>query len=423
MECMTNKIDSIRAFFRANSASKYFVAASGGIDSMVLIHLMISEKLPVHILHVNYNLRGNESIEDAQFLTEFCLRFNIPISVKNIYLKEKLYSEGGNLQNEARKERYLFFQEMQSSTINSKVVIAHHLNDQIETFWLQLLRGSGISGLAGMKSVNGIYLRPLLNITKDEIKEYATFHSIQWREDKSNSKNDYLRNRFRNEIIPFLLDKQNTINDSVLILQKAFQDELKNDEAIIEILKSKIITSQRIEISDIQQLTANQCIELFKKISIPTYLFKKIEKFIKAQKGSKLVWNKGKNKLINEGNFISIYIENQVENNEIPKLIISKIDSLPSKFNKTDLYFDIDKIEGEIQIRKWEIGDRIYPIGLRGSKLISDIITDAKIPNIQRKEQFVIIDNSKILACAGLCIDSRAIASENSKQIICVSII
>lgn len=420
---MTNKIDSFRAFFKTNTASKYFVAASGGLDSMVLIRLMIAENLPIHVLHVNYNLRGKESIEDAQFLTEFCSNTNIPITINNIHLKEKLNTEGGNLQNEARKARYQFFQEMQSSTKNSKVVIAHHLNDQIETFWLQLIRGSGMSGLAGMKAINGIYLRPMLDFTKSEIEEYAITNSIQWREDKSNSKNDYLRNRFRNEIIPFLQEKQDTLNDSILILQKVFRAEIKNDEEILENLKSKITTSLRIEIQDIQQLTASQCIELFKKLSIPIYIYKEIDKFINSQKGSKLVWNNGNSKLINEGNYFSIYRENEAENKEIPKLKISKIDSIPSKFNKTDLYFDMVKIEGEIQIRKWEIGDRIYPIGLRGSKLISDVITDAKIPNIQRKEQFVIIDNSKILACVGLCIDSRAIASEKTKEIICVSII
>ncbi len=416
MECMINKIDLFRKFFQINKASKYFVAASGGLDSMVLIHLMISEKLPIHLLHVNYNLRGNDSFLDAELISNFCKNNSIPLTTKNVELKLHLEKNGGNLQNEARKVRYSFFNEIQSKTKDSKVVIAHHQDDQIETFWIQLLRDAGISGLAGMKEVNEIFLRPLLHFTKYELKSYAQLHSIKWREDASNSKNDYLRNRLRNEIIPSLSSKIPTLNNSILCLQQIFQSQISDDDEMLEILKRKIQNEQKIDFEDLRRLNSIQTIELFKKLSVPIFVYKELNKLIEAQKGAKILWNNNQNCLIKEVDYLSLSI-NKKELNEMPQLIITITDSLPSTFNKSTYYFDAQNVKGKIQVRFWQKGDRLQPIGLNGSKLVSDILTDAKVANNERNEQFVLFDEEKILACHGHSIDKRALATKQSISI------
>ena len=419
---MSRKHSLIKDFFEVNPAPLYFIAASGGLDSMVLIHLMLQEKLTIHVLHVNYNLRGNDSLLDAQLITDFCKKNTIPLTTKNVDLNLHLEKNGGNLQNEARKVRYSFFIEMQSKTKDSKVVIAHHQDDQIETFWIQLLRDAGISGLAGMKALNSIFLRPLLHYRKNDLLEFAQKQGIEWREDKSNSKNDYLRNRLRNEVIPFLKQEIPSINESILYLQNIFQSQILEDEELLENLKIKIQKQHQIQFSEINKLTSFQQIELFKKLSIPNFVMKEWDKLKIAQKGAKISWNEGRCMLIKEKDYFEYILESSSNKALLPKIEISNVTQLPPSFNKNTYYFDKNKILGEINIRKWEIGDRIHPIGLKGSKLISDVITDAKIPNVIRNQQFLLVDDEKILACIGLCVDKRAIASEESNEIIKVSI-
>ena len=217
---MNKIVEHFKSFFTTYPADLYLIAVSGGVDSMLLVELMFQEKLPIHVLHVNYHLRGIESEEDELLVRNYCKSNNIPITIKSIYLKEKLEADGGNLQNEARKVRYDFFQKELNKVPKSNLVLAHHLNDQMETFFLQLLRNSGIAGLSGMKPVNNKFLRPLLICKKEEIYALAFERKISWREDKSNSKNDYSRNRLRNEIIPFLSGEITSLEKSILLLQE-----------------------------------------------------------------------------------------------------------------------------------------------------------------------------------------------------------
>jgi tRNA(Ile)-lysidine synthase len=256
----------------------------------------------------------------------------------------------------------------------------------------------------------------LLHFTKHELKSYAQLHSIKWREDASNSKNDYLRNRLRNEIIPCLSSKIPTLNNSILCLQQIFQSQISDDDEMLEILKRKIQNEQKIDFEDLRRLNSIQTIELFKKLSVPIFVYKELNKLIEAQKGAKILWNNNQNCLIKEVNYLSLSI-NKKELNEMPQLIITITDSLPSTFNKSTYYFDAQNVKGKIQVRFWQKGDRLQPIGLNGSKLVSDILTDAKVANNERNEQFVLFDEEKILACHGHSIDKRALATKQSISI------
>jgi tRNA(Ile)-lysidine synthase len=165
-----------------------------------------------------------------------------------------------------------------------------------------------------------------------------------------------------------------------------------------------------------------EIVELFRSLSIPLNQIQPCLSLFKSQKGSKIKWKSS------VGNFIEIIREEKGfsflkkdEKIAIPKLEVKQVDQLPHKFDKRIYYFDPKKIDGQLKVRIWKKGDRIYPIGMNGSKLISDIIKDAKIPNAERYRQTVIFDESKILACVGLCVDRRAIAS-NKSSIIQVSL-
>jgi tRNA(Ile)-lysidine synthase len=407
--------DEFKSVVNSIKAECYCIASSGGVDSMVLLFLAQKFKLPLRVLHVNYNLRDEESTEDALFLKDYCSKNKIPISTLEIYLKEQLKEQGGNLQNEARKIRYDFFQSELKKVEHSKLLVAHHKDDQIETFWLQLYRGSGLKGMGGMTKESGEIIRPFLNIGKQELSDYALSNGINWREDKSNSYLDYQRNLWRNKYIPFLTSVIPSINDSVLILQSIFQENLIEIRSKIFEVKNKINKHNYIDINELLNFEITEIIELFRSLSIPVNQVEAALKLFDSQKGCKIKWK------YSNGNFHEIIREEKgfsftrIEQQfNIPNLIVKPVKSLPLIFDKSTFYFNLKKIKGELIIRPWKKGDRIFPIGMKGSKLISDIITDAKIPNSKRRNQLVICDEEKILACIGLCIDRRAIATNSS---------
>jgi tRNA(Ile)-lysidine synthase len=399
-----------------------FVAVSAGVDSTLLLELA-SSYFKVIALHVNYKLRGVESDLDQLFLEEFCLKKRIPIQIKVHDLKTELQLKSNNLQNRAREIRYEFFRENLSNNENSVLFLGHHADDQIETFFMNYFRNSGIAGLSGMKQQNGNFFRPFLAFSKKEITEFAEEKKLVWREDKSNVKNDYLRNRFRNEIIPDLENQIPDLKRSVLILMYVLQENqiaLEQDLAIF-IENTKI--NRNVSVIEFSSWGDERWIELIRQLGLSTGFLHEFKKLLKSRKGAKLNFpeNEVIKSVIREKDSL-YFVFSEGKNDNVPVLISSMVSELPDEFSKKTLYLDDSKIDGKLIIRKWRTGDRIYPIGMVGSKLISDILTDAKVPHIERNNQWVLCDNSKIISCIGFCIDRRVIAKKDSKKIRCIEI-
>ncbi|MEN9972853.1 MAG: hypothetical protein RIS20_1200 [Bacteroidota bacterium] len=421
---MLNKFQTyIQSFVEKHPASQYFLAVSGGHDSMLLLDLCRSISLPITILHVNFQLRGEESDGDQAFVENYCQLHSIPIHIHRVDLKEKLQS-GGNLQHLARKERYDFFESHLNQTVDSLLMVAQHQDDQIETFWLQLFRGSGLSGLQGMLEKNGRILRPLLPYSRKELLEFSNELNLDWREDSSNESTKYLRNLFRLKLIPALEQEITTLRDSVQIIQRVFQSNLKDNQAEIEGLADFIRKKQTITLDKIIQVADFKIVEVFKKLSIPAVFAKKIPEFIQGEVGKRLSWK------VTDGPFQGIVKERDslrfVSTNPIsiaaPTFQANFVSVLPTEFDKNVLFLDQSNIVGELYVRPWIKGDRMQPIGLTGSKLISDILKDDRVPNSEKSARFVLCDSEKIISCIGHRIDRRSIAHKESKLIIRVEI-
>jgi tRNA(Ile)-lysidine synthase len=411
-------------FFKKQSAPLYLVAVSGGLDSMCLLWNLNSLNLPLHVLHVNYNLRGTESIEDANLVQDYCKKIGVPLTIHAVNFKEFLKKNGGNLQQEARNTRYAFFNEISEKYPKSKVVLAHHFDDQMETFWLQLFRQAGMSGLSGMKAVNDRYLRPFLSLRKEELKTLAKTNKIPWREDISNAKNDYSRNRWRNEYLPFLNAKIPTLSASVNLIQDIFQKHLETDKIQNDKWRKKILKTSKFTLNEINQIPIYQLVEIFKLLEIPLYNLPAILALVNSQKGSKRSWTSLSgpyNSVIREDNSL-VFLNTNTKKFKLPSIEICEVIEVPKNFNKNTFYLNPEKISGKISLRKWEIGDRIHAIGLKGSKLISDVLTSAKVPNLEREQQLVLVDEEKIIACPGFCIDRRAVSKTGDQEIIQVKI-
>lgn len=410
---MNNIEQHISNFIGKNTQQHYFVACSGGVDSMVLLTIFHQLKLNVSALHVNYQLRGNDSEMDQQLIEEFCKQKNIPCHIKQIDLQKQLNEHGGNLQDEARKVRYSFFETFKANSDN-KIVLGHHADDQVETFFLNLARNSGIMGLACMLPENQDYIRPLLEISKIDIVKYAHSNKIVWREDISNQSNKYSRNKLRNVILPDLKNHIPSLSESVMLMTTIFQESQLEISIQLKPIAEKVKLSHVLAFDEFDLLDEFEKIELLRQLEIPLSLITEVIKLRTAIKGKKLVvTNNSIQEIIHEGAFF--YFNKAIEKTTLPILQIEQVNSLPNEFSKDILFLDSMKLKGELKIRHWEIGDRMKPIGLKGSKLISDILKDAKIPNHLRPKQFVVHDDEKIVWCVGLCVGREAAVTSNSE--------
>ena len=399
------------------------VACSGGLDSTVLLYVLHKLQFDVQCIHVNYHLRGDDSDKDAAFVQAFCEEKKIPVEVRSEPISERL-ENGGNLQQIAREIRYDWFSEILSKTSESHIFLAHHQNDQVETFFLNLARKSGVMGLACMPEERDRIVRPLLHFSKDELKEYAVSENITWREDVSNSSNKYRRNLLRNEILPFLEKEIPSINESVLLLIAHFQQKQRELEEKVTPIVEEVKETKAISIDSINALDDFELVEFMRQFGQPHQKATELRSICQAQKGKKVDFISGSTQffqsIVKEDKMVSFIPLNQQKPNF--NLTIEQVNELPSTFSKNEIYLDAQKITGELKLREWKMGDRMHPIGMKGSKLISEIIADARITADAKSDILVLHDDEHIHWCMGLKIGKKAIATVDSKKKVKVSV-
>lgn len=396
-----------------------YVSVSGGVDSIFLLDLFHKNAFSVNAIHINYNLRGKESNDDAAFVKSFCETRNIPLVIKNVDLNKDLIG-GGNLQEKARNIRYAWYQEILAENPNNRVALAHHLDDQVETFYLNLARKSGVMGLSCMLPEHNGIIRPLLNYNKSTIVKMSRKEGLQWREDSSNKKSTYSRNKLRNEILPFLRSEIPTIDESISTLIDKFQLLQRELESTIQSLRQTILSTGRIKENELKILSELEQVELFRSLSLSVKTLNEVLNL--KQKGTKILieGNEYFTSIFKEADGYS-FIGKIVELK--PTLQITPCNSLPQFFSLDKLYLDTSDIKGELSIRKWKIGDRISPIGVNGSKLISDILSDAKLTYEEKQNTYVLLQDNTILWCVGYKISKEAISNSKSGNYVCIELI
>ena len=407
--------------------NKFLLAHSGGVDSSVLFDLFLKLNLQFGLVHCNFNLRGNESEDDFNFVKE------IADSNKKIFFYKKFntikYStlNKKSIQLSARELRYSWFLEILEKENYKYIVTAHHLNDQLETFLINSSRGSGLKGIIGIPSNNNNLLRPLLIFSKDKILDYAKKNKIKWREDSSNKENKYLRNFIRNKIIKAWIKY-----DPELI--NKFSNTLKNLNSTHEAFKviiKKFKKDYFVENGNCYYISIK---ELTKLNPIDFYLFQLFEAYgysnttdlsnlINSQSGKYLLskshrLTKGREVLIlskiknlskdefywNLKNSFNIPIELKIVKN-------NNFDNKTISLNKNDL-------ELPLIVRKWKIGDFFYPKGMKGKKKISKYFKDEKFDINQKENQWLLCSGDNILWVIGKRADRRFLAKKQSPNII-----
>ena len=403
------------------SRKKLLVAVSGGVDSMVLCYLLNKLNLNFSIAHVNYNLRGNDSHLDEKFISEYSNKNQIDLFLKNVDLS----SQNNSIQNKARDIRYAFFKEILSKYNFDFILTAHHLDDNIETIFLNISREKKNSTFTGMNVVNDSIIKPLLFIEKKDILNYAKQNNILWREDSSNAQNKYLRNYIRNIVIPSFRKINNNYKSNFIDLffqaqrieflkDLYFKNELskifttKNDEIVT--LKSfwKDFKVNDVEFEYYRNFNFFDVNEIFNLIRSDSGKFIESSTHIILSNRNELIIKEISN-INNEP--ISYKIDVGMNNKPI-KINISKI-SKPSKQNQNKIYIS-KKVDFPLKLRKWKNGDFFYPNGMRGKKKVSKFFKDQKMSIFDKKNQWLLTSNNgDIIWIVGKRVDRRYIETKS----------
>ena len=415
---LTAVLDELRIYFYTNQASCYLVATSGGKDSMLLCELLRKLALPFEVLHVDYGLRGAESEADQAFVEAYCFQYNLPLHIKRVELAAALQQNPQNLQAEARRIRYAFFSEMQQQQPGSLLCTAHHAEDQIETFWLQLARGAGMKGLAAMAHSQKCLLRPLLHLRRETLNEVALELGLQWREDSSNAALKYRRNRWRHVLIPFLKNELPQLEQSILLIQKQFALEMQTQEALLRTALAGLQKNRSIYLSELTQLSTYQFIELFKLFEIPTHIIRRLPDLFAAESGKFIAWQaaKGaaKSYVIKQKDQL-VFLTPEASNwtfalEDLPSRAASEVPN-------TDFLIDRQKIKGELFFRQVEAGDRMPVRGMKGTKKVLQILKEAGIQAPLRKLQYVLCDDQQIIAVPNLQLSANIEAGAHTAHL------
>lgn len=407
----------------------YLLAVSGGADSMVLGYLfneLRNSGLEFQVAHINYKLRGEDSDSDQKVVEDFCKKHNIKFHLYQV--SEKDEKPENSIQLWARELRYQFFRKIQKKENLDFLVTAHHLNDQLETFIINLSKASGINGLSGIPANENNILRPLLNFSKDEIYQFAEENNIVFREDLSNKKSDYLRNKIRNEIVPKLSETNDqfleNFKKSISFLNQT-KDFVHDQIEIIE--KNLSVFNKEHKILSKEKLAQQS--DFVKFEILKKYGFKRteeIQKIFSAENGSSFFSEDYHLTVDREGLILKLKNLSREINPEIILLnnfdfhqdqVTINIKSYIPDGNCFNWVFDTDKLQFPLSLRKQKDGDAFYPSGFSGKKKVSKFFRDEKLSVLTKEKIWVLCDaEDQILGIVPLRQDRRFEAEVNTQK-------
>jgi tRNA(Ile)-lysidine synthase len=438
------------------SGEKILVGFSGGADSTALLlalwHLKSKYGYSLLAAHVNYDLRGEDSKLDEQYARKFCFDRNISIVVKNITIDST-----SNVENHAREVRFKYFNNLRKLYKIQKIVLGHNREDQAETLLFRMFRGSGYTGIKGISPITDDVVHPLLSFSRKDIISYLELEGVKWREDLSNKDNTYSRNKIRNQMIPWI---QEHLNPNVVTKLYETAEIFSETDDILESLAKRRFLKAQIKHSKDECRLSTKIIKKTRSV-LRYYVYK--EAYSRINGNSKDFYHNNfieiENLLTSDGSK-QIYLPNNVyvfkeydeliftnidfsksENIENEKeitslrnrstfedyrIIMKKLKKMPTKRNlfedKDIAYLDLDKTSFPITIRHRKPGDRFHPLGMQHNKKLKDFLIDEKVPKFDRDKVLIFCDKEKIIWLAGYRIDDRVVTSEQTQNILQISI-
>lgn len=412
-----------------NLQDKVLVALSGGADSVALLRILLSLGYICECAHCNFHLRGLESDRDENFVRQLCEEHSIPLHVTHFdtstYAKEHHLS----IEMAARELRYEWFEHLRKEIGASVIAVAHHRDDSVETFLLNLMRGAGINGLKGIPVKNGYIVRPLLSVSREGILDYLQAINQGYVTDSTNLEDEYMRNKIRLNILPLMKE----VNPSVMETIQETTFRLSEVAGIYQKDRMEAIAHKvtflspemfRISLTDILEDVAP--ISLLHEVLSPKgFNASQIRDIYRSLSSSQ----SGKRFFTTEWEVLRdreyLWIQKKGSSQLIPELIIEEIERTPSFVIPRDKYIaclDADQLIHPLTIRKWEKGDKFIPLGMNGKKKVSDYLTDKKFSLFQKENQYVVCSGEDIVWLVNERSDHRYRITDSTQRILLIKI-
>ena len=408
---------------------KVLVALSGGADSVALLRVLLELGYECKCAHCNFHLRGEESNRDENFVRNLCKEHGIPLHVKHFettaYAKEKQIS----IEMAARELRYDWFEELRKKIQAQVIAVAHHRDDSVETFLLNLIRGTGINGLKGISPKNGYIVRPLLAISRTDILDYLNHLNQDYVTDSTNLQDEYMRNKIRLNLIPLMETMNPSIAESIQETAQKLSEvadiyQENRQFALKKTLKSGKNNEESMSIKEVLEDVAPLSLlhEWLSPKGFNSSQIKDIYLSLKTlQSGKRFLstdWE-----LLRDREYLVLKPRNSEE--KVPVLDMKTVEITPNFTilkDKNIAFLDADKVILPLEIRKWEQGDKFLPFGMKGKKKVSDYLTDRKFSLFEKERQYVACSKGKIVWLIGERTDDRFKITEDTKRALVLKI-
>lgn len=437
---------------------KVLVALSGGPDSICLLHIlyMLKDELNIKLgaIHINHMLRGDEALQDEKYVSDICSKLGIDCYIKRIDISRVSNENNVSLEMAGREERYKAFEEVKKEHGYSKIAVAHNANDQAETILMRMMRGTGLEGLVGIRSVReGGIIRPILCLNRDEIEFYCDENNLMPRIDKSNLERVYSRNKVRLDILPYMKENFNediidTLNRMSLLLSKdnEYIEEQANKsyEKYCQLNKDKLTIKSELFETEKEAIITRVIKRAFKEISNShqnfemKHIYDVIDIYHKGtgksinltnnivaentygnvifKKKKEIKKQQTKNEVLVEKSIIPTCVD--FKDYEVKMEILEKEKQIEFSNNALIKLFDYDKIEEGIVIRNRKDGDKMKPLGIKGTKKLKDIFINLKVPREERDIIPLVCFDEEIAWVVGYKVSESFKITKNTKRIL-----
>ena len=403
------------------SGDKVLVALSGGADSVALLRVLLRLGYACEAAHCNFHLRGEESVRDERFVRALAESLGVPLHV--IHFDTNAYAASHNISVEmaARELRYDWFAKVRQECGAKVVAVAHHRDDSVETFLLNLVRGTGINGLQGIRPVNGEVVRPLLCVSRAEILDYLSSLGQDYVTDSTNLQDEYTRNKIRLNLLPMMQEINPSVKESILKTAEHLDDAASIYNIGIEEAKLRVKTSEGISINALKQEAASETVlfEILHPLGFNAAQVRDICRTLDGQPG-KVFTTPGWRVIKDRGSLLIEPVQEAVK----PLLEIKEHPYTPDFIiprDKATACFDADKLKHPLSLRLCKQGDSFVPFGMKGRKKVSDYLTDRKFSLLRKERQWVLCCGDDIIWLVGERADNRFRIDEKTRKVLVVS--
>ncbi len=419
------------------SKARVIVGVSGGTDSMVLLHVLVSLGYDCVIAHCNFHLRMEESDRDEEFVRYLAKYMMLPYYKIDFDTTKYAEEQGISIEMAARDLRYNWFYELLQTLDAEAIAVAHHADDSIETMLMNLVRGTGLRGLTGIQPRNNKVVRPLLCCTRSELETYLVMHDLEHVEDSTNATIDYQRNKFRNEVLPLLEQINPSVRQTLYVSRERFEGSVAIYQQAIERIEEQVV--ERVD-----GLIKMNIGKIKEQAHIPTVMYELLYPFgfspaLIEQITVNLDGESGKtfysdtHRLLKDRKYLIISSKAEISVDEYyitqPDAEITQPFDLQIstrtvtngfRVSKTPdcIHVDAAKLTFPLQLRRWREGDTFSPFGMKQRKKVSDFFIDNKLSLIEKEQSWLLVSDNEIVWIVGRRMDNRFRVTDETKEVV-----